>query len=40
LAFESERENFVRLKVFNITYRVAVGGAARFTAQLEIGWEI
>jgi hypothetical protein len=40
LTFESERESFVRLKVFNITHRVAVSGAACLTAQLELGWEI
>jgi hypothetical protein len=37
--FESERQRFIGLKVLNVTQRVAVNGAARFTAHLELGWK-
>src|ERR1039458_1598861 len=38
LNFEPERQRFFGLKVLNVTQRVAVNGAARFTAHLELGW--
>ena len=40
LNFEPERQRFFGLKVLNVTQRVAVNGAARFTAHLELGWGI
>jgi hypothetical protein len=36
LNFEPERQRFFGLKVLNVTQRVAVNGAARFTAHLEL----
>jgi hypothetical protein len=39
-SFEAERQGFLRLKILDVAHRVAVSGAARRTAHLELGRKI